>query len=76
MCKAIEEIAARAARKAMEQAAIEKEEALKEQRVSTLFDSVRNLMESLSWSADHAMEVLRISEGDRDLLTQRLQKVL
>lgn len=76
VCKAIEEIAARAARKAMEQAAIEKEEALKEQRVSTLFDSVRNLMESLSWSADHAMDALRISEGDRDLLTQRLQKVL
>ena len=76
MCKAIEEIAARAARNAMEQAAIEKEEALKEQRVSTLFDSVRNLMESLSWSADHAMDALRISDGDRDLLTQRLQKVL
>lgn len=76
VCKAIEEIAARAARKAMEQAAIEKEEALKEQRVSTLFDSVRNLMESLSLSADHAMDALRISDGDRDLLTQRLRKVL
>lgn len=91
VCKAIEEIAARAARKAMEQAAIEKEEAVrkavkeaslekekavKRQKIDTLFDSVRNLMESLSWSADHAMDALRISEGDRDLLTQRLQEVL
>ncbi|MCI9048690.1 MAG: hypothetical protein HFG71_15865 [Hungatella sp.] len=43
----------------MEQRPAEKE------RISTLLESIKNLMENAGWSAEHYMDMLAVSESDR-----------
>lgn len=50
----------------MEQNAAERE------RISTLLKSIKNLMEKLGWTADHAMDILEVSESDRKEISQRI----
>lgn len=52
--------------KQMEQNAAERE------RISTLLKSIKNLMEKLGWTADHAMDILEVSERDRKEISQRI----
>ncbi len=48
------------------------EEAAEEKRLDTLLDSVKNLMQSMKWTADQAMAALKISQDDRIILARRL----
>ena len=64
MCLALEEMKRRAAEKATEKERV----AAEENRISTLLKSIRNLMEKAGWSAEHSMDVLDVSEGDRKKL--------
>lgn len=43
-----------------------------EERLDTLLDSVKNLMQSMKWTADQAMAALKISQDDRIVLARRL----
>ena len=56
VCKIVEEFA---------------EEREKEAVLDTLYDSVKNLMDSMSFSVDKAMEVLKISNENREILRKR-----
>ena len=60
VCKIVEDYA--------KEYAVEKE---KEAVLDTLYDSVKNLMDSLSLSVDKAMEVLKISNENREILRKR-----
>lgn len=48
------------------------EEAAEEKRLDTLLDSVKNLMQSMKWTADQAMAALKISQEDRIVLARKL----
>lgn len=61
VCLAIQQMEQRAA-----EAAAEKE------RISILLKSIKNLMEKLGWTADHAMDILEVSESDRKEISQRI----
>ena len=41
-------------------------------RIDTLYESVRNLMESMKLNAEQAMTALKISDKDRAILLKRL----
>ena len=41
-------------------------------RLNNLLEIVRNLMESMKWTVEQAMEAMKISETDRELLIPRL----
>ena len=56
VCKIVEEFAEEREKKAV---------------LDTLYDSVKNLMDSLSFSVDKAMEVLKISNENREILRKR-----
>lgn len=43
-----------------------------EERLDTLLDSVKNLMQSMKWTADQAMTALKISQEDRSVLARKL----
>ena len=51
----------------MEQRAAEKE------RISTLLKNIKNLMEKLGWTADHAMDILEVSESDRKEISHQIR---
>ena len=40
-------------------------------RIETMFDSIKNLMESMKWSAEQAMNAMQISDSDRAILVKR-----
>ena len=61
VCKAIEVIAERAA-----------EKAAKEERIRTLMDTVRKLMDKMEWTAEQTMDMLSISEADREILLRKI----
>ena len=61
MCKVFEDLA--------EKRANEKAE---ETRIKTLFDSIKNLMETMKWTAKQAMEEMKISETDKNRLISML----
>lgn len=42
-----------------------------EERIDTLFDAVKNLMEAMKMTAEQAMAVLKISDADRAILSKR-----
>ena len=69
VCLAIEEMKRKAAEKAAAEAAKETAEkeriAAEKDRMSTLLKNIKNLMEKAGWSAEHSMDVLDVSEGDR-----------
>ncbi len=45
-----------------------KQNAAEKERISTLLKSIENLMEKAGWSAEHSMDVLDVSERDRNEL--------
>lgn len=47
------------------------EERIDRERIETLFDVVKNLMEVMKMTAEQAMTVLKISEADRTVLAKR-----
>ena len=47
------------------------EERINKERIETLFDVVKNLMEAMKMPADQAMAVLKISDADRAVLAKR-----
>lgn len=47
-------------------------ERAEETRIKTLFDSIKNLMEIMGWTAEQAMEAMKISETDEELLIPKL----
>lgn len=42
-----------------------------EERIDTLFDAVKNLMEAMEMTTEQAMAVLKISDADRAILSKR-----
>ena len=70
-CKAIQTMIDRAVEKATREAD-ERAEKAEQQRISTLCDNIRRLMEKLGWSAEEAMDVLCVSESDRKALEREL----
>lgn len=47
------------------------EERIDKERIETLFDVVKNLMEAMKMTAEQAMAVLKISDADREVLAKR-----
>ena len=54
--------------KAVEEFAEKRAEA---RRIETITDNVRSLMETMKWSAEQAMDALRVSADDRKILLKR-----
>ena len=48
------------------------EQKVESARLNNLLEIVRNLMESMKWTAEQAMEAMKISESDKELLMPRL----
>ena len=74
-CKAIQTMIDRAVEKATREADERAEKATaqaEQQRISTLCDNIRRLMEKMDWSAAEAMDVLGVSESDRKVLEREL----
>lgn len=47
------------------------EDMRKRERIETMFNSVKALMESMKWTAEQAMSAMKIPEDDRALLIKR-----
>lgn len=60
MCKAVEELAETWAERRAE-----------ERRLDTMFVVVKNLMESMQWTVEQAMDAVRVSDDDRVILLKR-----
>lgn len=56
MCRAVDELAERRA---------------EESRLDTMCNAVRNLMDTMKWSVEQAMDALRVSDDDRAILLKR-----
>lgn len=41
-------------------------------RIKNLIQNIRSLMESMGWTAEQAMNVLEVSESDREVIVLRL----
>ena len=41
-------------------------------RLSILLESIKNLMDSMKWSAEQAMDMLEVSDSDKEILLKRL----
>ena len=41
-------------------------------RLNSMLESIKNLMESMKWSAEQAMNVLEVNDHDREILLKRL----
>lgn len=41
-------------------------------RIDALYEAVKNLMETMKWTAEQAMDAMKISETDKKLLVPRL----
>ena len=41
-------------------------------RLNNLLENVRNLMESMKWSAEQAMSAMKVSDADRAMLLEKL----
>ena len=57
MCEAVERYAEQKAEKV---------------RLNSMLESIKNLMESMKWSAEQAMNVLEVNDHDREILLKRL----
>ena len=57
MCEAVEKYAEQKAESA---------------RLNSLLESIKNLMDSMKWSAEQAMVAMKVSEADKDMLLKRL----
>ncbi len=47
------------------------EDMRKRERIETMFNSVKALMESMKWTAEQAMSAVKIPEDDRTSLIKR-----
>ncbi len=65
MCEAVEKYAKSYAEKYAEQKA-------ENARLNSLLESIKNLMESMKWSAEQAMNVLGVNDQDREILQKKL----
>lgn len=54
---------------AVEKYAEEKAESV---RLSNLIENVKNLMDSMKWSAEQAMSAMKVSESDRAMILKKL----
>ena len=61
MCEAVEKYAKDYAKEYAENA-----------RLNSLLESIKNLMDSMKWSAEQAMSALKVSEADKVLLVKEL----
>ncbi len=61
MCEAVEKYAKDYAKEYAENA-----------RLNSLLESIKNLMESMKWSAEQAMSAMKVSEADRDMFLKEL----
>ncbi|MCM1156666.1 MAG: hypothetical protein NC392_15030, partial [Roseburia sp.] len=41
-------------------------------RLDSLLESIKNLMESMKWSAEQAMTAMKISDSDKNILLKQL----
>ena len=41
-------------------------------RLNSLLESVKNLMESMKWSAEQAMAAMKVSDADKAMLLKKL----
>lgn len=41
-------------------------------RLNSLLESIKNLMDSMKWPAEQAMNMLGISDSDKEILLKRL----
>lgn len=48
------------------------EDMRKKERIETMFNNIKALMESMKWTAEQAMNAMKISDDDRALLIKRL----
>lgn len=49
------------------------EDMRKKERADTMFNNVKALMESMEWTAEQAMNAMKISEDDKALLLKRFK---
>jgi hypothetical protein len=61
MCEAVEKYAKDYAKEYAENA-----------RLNSLLESIKNLMDSMKWSAEQAMSAMKVSEADKVLLLKEL----
>lgn len=61
MCEAVEKYAKEYAEKRAEIA-----------RVNSLLEAIKNLMETMKWSAEQAMAAMKVSDADKDMLLKKL----
>lgn len=47
------------------------EDMRKNERIETMFNNVKALMESMKWTAEQAMNAMKVSDDDRELLLKR-----
>lgn len=65
MCEAVEKYAEDYAEKYAEQKA-------ENVRLNSLLESIKNLMESMKWSAEQAMAAMKVSDADKAMLLKKL----
>ncbi len=41
-------------------------------RLNSLLESIKNLMDSMKWSADQAMTAMKVSDADKAILLKKL----
>ena len=61
MCEAVERYAEKYAEQKAENA-----------RLNSLLETIKNLMESMKWSAEQAMAAMQISDADKTILLKQL----
>ena len=69
MSEAVEKYAKDYAKEYAEKYAEQKAEIV---RLNSLLESIKNLMESMKWSAEQAMAAMKVSEADRDMFLKEL----
>ncbi len=61
MCEAVEKYAKEYAKEYAENA-----------RLNSLLESIKNLMDSMKWSAEQVMAAMKVSDADKDMLLKKL----
>lgn len=61
MCKAVDELAERRAERRAE-----------ERRLDTIVNNLKSIMKTTKWTLEQSMDVLELSEEDREILIKRL----
>ena len=69
MCEAVEKYAKDYAEEYAKEYA---EEYAENARMSSLLESIKNLMDSMKWSAEQAMAAMKVSEADKEVLLKEL----